>query len=113
MEISMKKVVCFFAMIGIVYGLHAFDRSLNGSWGLIYGNDKEEFIRFNTNEILLMNQLFRSRDYEEGENTIYISDFDGDSVIIQYYLLAPNKLLFILWNVDEPTESITLVLSKL
>jgi len=109
----MKKLACLFAMICIGSGLFAFDRSLNGSWGIIQGSEKEEVIRFNTNEIILMDQLFRSRDFEEGENTIYIDDFDGDSVVIQYYLLAPNKLLFIFWNVDEPTESLTLILTKL
>ena len=113
MGVYMKKFVCFFAMIGIGYGLFAFDRSLNGSWGLIQGREKEEFLRFNTNEIILMDQLFRSHDYEEAENSIYISDFDGGAVVLQYYLLSPNKLLFILWNADDPTESITLILSKL
>ena len=109
----MKKLACLFAMICIGSGLFAFDRSLNGSWGIIRGSDKEEFIRFNTTEIILMDQLFRSRDFEEAENTIYIDDFDGDSVMIQYYLLTPNKLLLIFFDIDDPTESLTLILTKL
>ena len=109
----MKKLACFFAMICIGSGLFAFDRSLNGSWGIIQGSDKEELIRFNTNEIIFMDQLLRSSDFEEAENTIYVNDSDGDSVIIQYYLLAPNKLLFIFWNIDDPSESYTLILTKL
>ncbi len=109
----MKKIVCFFVMISLGYGLFAFDRSLIGSWGLIANKEKEEFVRFNANEMILINETFSSGDYIEGDNTIYISDFDGDSVIIQYYLLSPNTLLFILWNTDDPIESITLILSRL
>jgi len=109
----MKKLVCFFAMISLGYGLFAFDRSLNGSWGLTQGNEKEEIIRFNTNEIIFNGELFRSGSYEEAENTIYFSDPEGGDVVIQYYLLSSKKLLFILWNVNDPTESLTLILSKL
>jgi hypothetical protein len=94
-------------------GLYAFDRSLNGSWGLIKSGEKIEFIRFNTNEIILMDTLFRANTYEEADDTIYIDNFEGDSVIIQYYRLAQNKLLFIMWNTDSPDQSITLILSKL
>jgi hypothetical protein len=94
-------------------GLYAFDRSLNGSWGLVQDGEKIEFIRFNNNEILIMNTLFRSNDYEEADDSIYIDDFDGDSVIVQYYRLSPNKLLFIIWNPNNVSESITLILSKL
>ena len=111
----MKKGICFFVMFIIGFSVFAFDHSVHGSWGLIHGREREEFVRFNssTNEIIIMNTLFRSRDYEEAENTIYISDFDGESVIIQYYLLAPTKLMFILWNPDSVEQSITLILSKL
>ena len=93
--------------------MFAFDPSLNGSWGLIMGDEKEEIVRFNTNEIILYDQLFRSRDYEEADDTIYIYDLLGDSVILQYYRLSIGKLLFILWNVDNPIESMTLILSRL
>ena len=111
----MKKNICFFVMFIIGFSVFAFDRSLNGSWGLVHGKDREEFIRFNssTNEILIMNTLFRSRDYEEAENSIYISDFDGESVMVQYYLLSSNKLLFIMSDLEKVGQSITLILSKL
>ncbi|MCL1959061.1 MAG: hypothetical protein FWF68_05630 [Spirochaetes bacterium] len=66
----MKKFICLFAMLSIGYGLFAFDRSLNGSWGLTEGKEKEEIIRFNTNEIVLIwnkyfaLRLFRRREYD-------------------------------------------------
>jgi hypothetical protein len=109
----MKKMICLLFLLCIGLGLFAFDRSLNGSWGLILAGEKKEFIRFNNTEILIMDRLFRSGSYQEGDDTIYINNFDGDSVLLQYYRLAPNKLLFILWNTDDPTQSITLILSKL
>jgi hypothetical protein len=111
----MKKLICFCVVISVGLTLYAFDRSLNGSWGLVKSGEKMEFIRFNTNEIIIMDTLFRPNDYEEeeGDNTIYIDSFDGDSIVIQYYRLSQNKLLFIMWDVDNPEQSITLVLSKL
>ena len=109
----MKKLICFFVVFSMGFTLYAFDRSLNGSWGLVKGGEKTEFLRFNTNEIIILNKLFRSRDYEEADDTIYIDDFDGDSVIIQYHRLTPNKLLFIIWNTDDIQQSITLILTKL
>jgi hypothetical protein len=108
----MKKYFCLFVMIFVGFGLYAFDRSLNGSWGLVKSDEKVEFICFNTNEIIIMNTLFRSNNYEEADDTIYIN-FDGDSVVIQYYRLSSNKLLFIMWNTDNPEQSITLILSKI
>jgi hypothetical protein len=111
----MKKLICFCVVISIGVTLYAFDPSLNGSWGLVKSGEKMEFLRFNTDEIILMDTLFRSSEYEEEEkdNSIYINSFDGDSVIIQYYRLSQNKLLFIMWAVDNPEQSITLILSKL
>jgi len=103
----MKKWFCLFAMLSIGYGLFAFDRSLNGSWGLTEGKEKEEIIRFNTNEIVLMEQTFRSSDYSEGENTVYVS-----SLVIQYYLLSSKKMLFIMWDTDNPEISMTMILTK-
>jgi hypothetical protein len=93
--------------------LHAFDRSLNGGWGVVLEGEKMEIIRFNTNEIIIMNTLLRAHDYTESDDTIYIDDFNNDSVIIQYYRLAANKLLFILLNTDNPEQSITFILTKL
>ena len=109
----MKKLICFFIIFNMGFTLYAFDRSLNGSWGLVKNGEKNEFLRFNTNEIILLNKLLRPRDYEEVDDTIYIDDFDGDSVVIQYYRLSPSKLLFILWNTDDIEQSITLILTKL
>jgi len=109
----MKRIICVIVFANICLGTYAFDRSLNGSWGLIMNGQKEEFVRFNNNEILIMNILFRSSDYTEADDSIYIANFEGDSVLIQYYRLASNKLLFILWNTDDPTQSVTLILSKL
>jgi len=109
----MKKVICLLLLMCACFSLYAFDRALIGSWGIIMSNEKEEFIRFGQNDVRILNMLFTSRDFERAEDTIFIEDFDGDSVVIQYYLLAPNKLLFIMWNVDDPLESLTLILSKL
>jgi hypothetical protein len=109
----MKKLICFFIIFSMCFALYAFDRSLNGSWGLVKGSEKTEFIRFNTNEIMLLDTLFRSNDYEEANDTIYIDNFEGDSVIIQYHRLSQNKLLFIMWNTDNVEQSITLILTKL
>jgi len=109
----MKKILCFIVLANVCLGIYAFDRSLNGSWGLIMNEQKNEFIRFSNNEIFIMNTLYRSSDFSEADDTIYIDNFGGDSIIIQYYRLASNKLLFILWNTDDPTQSITLILSKL
>jgi hypothetical protein len=52
------------------FTLYAFDRSLNGSWGLVKGIERTEFLRFNTNEIIIMDTVFRSYDYEEADDTI-------------------------------------------
>ena len=95
------------------FALYAFDRSLNGTWGLVKGSEKTEFIRFNTNEIIILDTLFRSSDYEEADDTIYINNFEGDFVIIQYHRLSPNKLLFIMWNTDNVEQSLMLILTKL
>ena len=109
----MKKCMFILIIFCISFSLYAFDRSLIGSWGLITAGKREEFVRFGQNDIIIMNQLFRERDFESGDNTVYINNFDGDSVIIQYYLLSNNSILFIMWNIDNPIESITLILSKL
>ena len=109
----MKKIMFVFVLLGICSALFAFDHVLIGSWGLIMPDEREEFIRFGHDEVIIMDLLFRSRDFERAEDTIFINDFDGDSVLIQYYLLSQNKLLFIMWNIDEPTESLTLILSRL
>jgi hypothetical protein len=110
----MKKLVCFFAMIGLVFSLHSFDSSLLGGWGLVMpGNERLEIIRFNPNgELIITGERFLSGNYEASEDTIYIDDFDGDAVIIQYYSLAQNKLLFIMWSLDNPEMSLTLILSR-
>jgi hypothetical protein len=108
----MKKLVCFAVAISITCSLYAFDSSLNGSWGLITPDEKEEVIRFNTNEIFIFGGLFRSHEYDEGTDTFYIQDMTGGA-IIQYYLLAQNKLLFIVTNVGSPSESVILILTRL
>ena len=109
----MKKLICFFCIMSIGCGLYAFDRSLNGSWGLIDFSGTNEIIWFNTDEIRVFDQLFESYEYEDTEDTIYIDDYEGDSIMIQYYRLSPNKLLFIMTNLYDSTESITMILSKL
>jgi len=109
----MKKTLCFLLFFCICFSLYAFDRPIIGSWGLILSGEKQEFIRFGQNEIIVMNTLFRARDFERAEDTIFIPDFEGDSIIIQYHLLSQNKLLFIIWNPDRIEESITLILSRL
>jgi len=108
----MKKVACFLLMACMSFTLYAVDQTL-GSWGLVFGEEKEEFLRFGQDEIILMDTLFRSRDFERAENTILIENFDGEAVMLQYHLLSPNALLFIMWSVDDPTESMTLILSRL
>jgi hypothetical protein len=72
-----------------------------------------EFIRFNDNEIIIMNSLFRPGTYDEANNTIFIDNFDGDSILIQYYLLSPTKLLFIMTDANNFEQNLTLVLTKL
>ena len=111
----MKKILCVSFLFFICLSAYAFDSSLNGSWGIVMENEKMEIIRFNSvnNEIIIMNLLFRSNDYSSADDTIHIYSFEGVPAIIQYYRLAPNKLLFILWNTDNISESITLILSKL
>jgi hypothetical protein len=104
----MKKFICLFAMLSIGYGLFAFDRSLNGSWGLTEGKEKEEIIRFNTNEIVLNGENIPSSDYSEGENTIYVY-----SLVIQYYLLSSKKMLLIMWDNEKPENSMVMILTKL
>jgi hypothetical protein len=97
--------------MAITSGLYAVDNSLIGSWGLVdeYG-DKTEMVRFNGNEVIFMNTLFRQHEYTEANDSIYFND---SAVIMQYYLLAPNKLLFIIWDTENAEESITLILSRL
>ena len=110
----MKKIVCLFVLLSMCFTLYAFDRSLIGSWGLIMeDNDKEEVIRFGQNEMAIFDMVLRPGDFETATDTIFIENLDGDSVIIQYYPLAPNKLLFIMSNTDNPMESLTLILSRL
>jgi len=117
----MKKLACILFLLftcissPLVSSVHALDSSLNGSWGISMDGEKLEIIRFNSvnSEIIIMSTLLRANDYSVADDTIHIYNFDGDSVIIQYYRLAPEKLLFILWNTNNITESITLILSKL
>jgi len=111
----MKKLACILFLLFTCVSIYALDSSLNGSWGISMEGEKLEIIRFNSanNEIIIMDTLLRANDYSLADDTIHIYDFDGDSVIIQYYRLSPNKLLFILWNTNDITESITLILSKL
>jgi len=111
----MKKTVCVLFFLFISLSLYAFDDSLDGSWGFIMGNVKHEIIRFFpvNKDIVIMGTTIRSSDYSEADNTIHIEDFDNDSVIIQYYQLTPDKLLFTLWSTHNITQSITLILSKL
>jgi len=109
----MKKLICFLVIFGIGFAIHAFDSSLNGSWGLIKDGEKMVIIQFNTDEIIITNTLFRAGNYTETDDSIYIDDFEGDSVVLQYYRLSANKLLIVIWNTDNPEQSITLILSKL
>ena len=112
----MKKLSCILFLLFTCVSIYALDSSLNGGWG-ISGNDGEklEIIRFNSvnNEIIIMSTLFRSHEFSLADDTIKIFNFDNNSMIIQYFRLAPNKLLFIMWNSDDITESITLILSKI
>ena len=117
----MKKLACIlfllFAFISspLVSNVHALDSNLNGSWGISMDGEKLEIIRFNSanNEIIIMSTLFRSHEFSLADDTIHIFNFNNSSMIIQYYRLAPDKLLFIMWNSDDITESITLILSKI
>ena len=112
----MKKIMCFSVMFCICSSLFAFDRSIIGSWGIIEpSSEKSEMVRFGQNEIIVFDDLsFRSSEFERTtDDTIFIEDFDGDSVLIQYYLLSRNKLLFIIIWLDNPDVSLTLILSKL
>jgi hypothetical protein len=108
----MKKFFSLLIMFGVVFSANAFDLSLNGSWGLVIDGEELEYIRFNNNEIIVMDRLFRSSDYEEADDTIFIDDFDGDSVLIQYYQLSSTKLLFFM-TIGDLAQSINLILSKL
>jgi len=108
----MKKWLCLSVMFCIGVSVFAFDPSLNGGWGLIKNDDKQEFIRFNTNEIVIMGYKFTQKDYEEADDAFYIDDVDGESIIIQYFRLSPNKLLFIIWNPNNIAESVTLILTR-
>jgi len=111
----MKKSVCVLFLFFISMSLFAFDNFLNGSWGIIMNNEKNEMVRFNsdTKEVVIMNLSFHLGDYTEADDTLHIANFDGDSVIIQYFRLSANKLLFTLWSTSNITESLTLILSKL
>jgi hypothetical protein len=108
----MKKLSCLFIVISITAGLYAFDRSLNGSWGIVKDEEKTEIIRFNNTELIFADTLFRAGDYEEAENTIYVEE-DGEFFLIQYHLLSSNKLLFIMAGEGDFSDTITLILSKL
>jgi hypothetical protein len=97
-------------LMGVLSGIYAFDRELNGGWGLIEsGGEKIEFIRFNNDEIIFMDTLFRKDEYKETADTIF---FDERESLIQYYLLNHNKLLFILWDMEDSDNSVTLILSR-
>ena len=117
----MKKILCVFFLLftflssPFMSSIYAFDNSLDGTWGIVMNDEKLEMVRFNSSnkEIIIMNFLFRQNDYTSADYTIHIYSFDGNSVIIQYYRLAPNKLLFTIWNTDDITQTMTLILSKL
>jgi hypothetical protein len=108
----MKKFFCLLILISAAAGLYAFDRSLNGSWGIIKGGEETEIIRFNNDEIFFADTPFQTDDYEEAENTIYIEE-EGSFFLLQYHLLSSNKLLFILTSEDNFSETVTLILSRL
>jgi hypothetical protein len=112
---SMKKITFLVIILTLATGLFAFDKKLVGTWGLNKDGEKTEFIRFyNNNEIVLLNVLLRQEDMEEIDDTIYIDNYGGeDSFFIQYYQLTPNKLLFILQNLDDDSKSMVLILSRL
>ena len=110
---KMKKFAfCLVFLIPICFSLHAFDDSVIGSWGLIMFGDKEEVIRFGTNEVLMGDMLFSSEEFEAWDDTLIIYDNYGQSIVKQYYLLSPNKLLFISWNSVNIEEQITLILTR-
>jgi len=117
----MRKSACILILLfaclssPFVSSIYAIDSNLNGSWGISMKGEKLEIIRFNSaaNEIIIMNTLFRSHEFSLADDTIHIFNFDNDSVIIQYYRLAPDKLMFIMWNSDDITEAITLILSRI
>jgi len=109
----MKKIACVLLILCAGVSLYAFDRRVAGSWGLVMGSEVEEFIRFGQNEVMIMDEPYREGDFEEADGTIFIYDFDGDSVIIQYFLLSESKLLLNMINPDNPAESLTLILSRI
>jgi hypothetical protein len=111
-RMDMKRLVCFVIIASaIISGLYAFDSSVSGSWGLIDPDgEKVEFLRFSNAEIIIMETLYRKGSYTESTDSIY---FNGEDVVMQYYRLSPNKLLFILFNTDDMQDTITLILSKL
>jgi hypothetical protein len=108
----MKKFFCLCGAILVSAGLYAFDRSLNGSWGIVKDGEETEIIRFNNTEIFFADTPFQAGDYEEAENTIYLEE-GGDFLFLQYHLLSSNKLLFILTGKDDFSETVTLILSRL
>jgi outer membrane lipoprotein-sorting protein len=112
----MKRLLCCLIVLGVVCSSYAFDRSLNGSWGIVNrDSEKFEVIRFSTNEIILEDTLFRANDYEEvNDYTIYFSSTNNSNSFsaIQFHLLTPNKMLLIM--IDDYNDRIyTLILSRM
>jgi hypothetical protein len=105
-------VFSLFIIINVTAGLYAFDRSLNGSWGIVKDGEKTEIIRFNNTELFFADTLFLEGDYAEAENTIYVEE-EEEFFLIQYHLLSSNKLLFIMTGENDFSDSITLILSRL
>ncbi|MBB6481520.1 hypothetical protein [Spirochaeta isovalerica] len=109
----MKKNIFLLICISISSTLFASDESLNGSWGVIVGDSAYEALRVDVDEIIIIDKLFRSGEYEIGNGFIHIEDFDGEEVMIQYHFLEEDKLLFIITNLEKITESITLIFQRL
>jgi hypothetical protein len=108
----MKKFICFLVILVAASSIYAFDKSLIGSWGVINSDGgMDEFLRFGNNEILVVDTLFRSSEYKEIDGSVYINISEKE-MVIQYYLLSRNKLLFILWS-DDIEMTMTLILSRL
>jgi len=104
----MKKLLCLtFLFMLCFWSVFGFDSSLNGSWGF----SDSELVKFNNNEITFSGIIYRANQIRIiNENTIIVN-MNDILILIQYYFLSTDNLLFI--HKSGGSNSIVFILHRL
>ncbi|GHV79948.1 hypothetical protein AGMMS49944_17390 [Spirochaetia bacterium] len=92
----MKKFALVVLFIGLCFSVFAYDETIYGKWGFIARQGEVfEVISFNDRGIVWQGTHFIEKKWivEETNNTIVIV-WNGNNIVITYFLLSENSLLF-------------------